>query len=273
MIIGICGLGIVGNAILHFFKDKENIKVVIYDKFKKEYNNFEDLLKTDIIFMYLTTLYSDSLKDYNTVAIHENCIKLNNNNYNGTIVLKSTVSPGTTENLTNLYKNLKIIHNPEFLSAKTNIKDFCNQTHIVIGIPEKFNKNHFDNVINLYKKYFPKSTISISTSNESEIMKLAVNNFYAVKIQFFNEIYLLANKCNSNYEIIKDMMLKNDWINPMHTNVPGHDGKLSYGGACFPKDTNALNEYLKKNNLPNSIINAAVLEQKELRDKELTDIL
>ena len=35
-------------------------------------------------------------------------------------------------------------------------------------------------------------------------------------------------------------MLKNDWINPMHTKVPGTDGKLSYGGMCFPKDTKAL---------------------------------
>ncbi len=37
-----------------------------------------------------------------------------------------------------------------------------------------------------------------------------------------------------------DLMLKNNWINPMHTKVPGNDGQLSYGGKCFPKDTKAL---------------------------------
>ena len=42
------------------------------------------------------------------------------------------------------------------------------------------------------------------------------------------------------------MMLKNEWINPMHTNVPGSDGSLGYGGACFPKDTNALYRYMEK---------------------------
>ena len=39
----------------------------------------------------------------------------------------------------------------------------------------------------------------------------------------------------------------------MHTNVPGTDGKLSYGGACFPKDTNALNNFMIKNECINTV--------------------
>ena len=31
-----------------------------------------------------------------------------------------------------------------------------------------------------------------------------------------------------------------------HINVPGHDGKLGYGGTCFPKDVNALLSFSKK---------------------------
>ena len=42
------------------------------------------------------------------------------------------------------------------------------------------------------------------------------------------------------------MMLNNKWINEMHTNVPGPDGLLGFGGACFPKDTNALYKYMEK---------------------------
>jgi UDPglucose 6-dehydrogenase len=97
-------------------------------------------------------------------------------------------------------------------------------------------------------------------------MKLFVNNFYAVKIQFFNELYLACKANGSNYSIIKDMMLKNGWINPSHTNVPGKDGKLSYGGACFPKDTNALLHYMKKHNIPCGIIDATVSERNKQRD-------
>ena len=48
-------------------------------------------------------------------------------------------------------------------------------------------------------------------------------------------------------------MLKNGWINKMHTDVPGTDGKLGYGGACFPKDTQALCHYMNQKKTPNKV--------------------
>ena len=54
-------------------------------------------------------------------------------------------------------------------------------------------------------------------------------------------------KLKTNYNNVKKLMLSNGWINPMHTQVPGQDGQLSFGGKCFPKDIKALNELLKKN--------------------------
>ena len=64
-------------------------------------------------------------------------------------------------------------------------------------------------------------------------------------------------------------MLKNGWINPMHTSVPGTDGKLSYGGMCFPKDITAFNQYLKRNSLPQQIIESTINEQKLLRNEPI----
>ena len=60
-------------------------------------------------------------------------------------------------------------------------------------------------------------------------------------------------------------MLKNGWINPMHTNVPGTDGQLSYGGYCFPKDTNALLEFMKTQNSPHEVIEATISERNKIR--------
>jgi UDPglucose 6-dehydrogenase len=97
-------------------------------------------------------------------------------------------------------------------------------------------------------------------------MKIFCNCFYAVKIQFFNELYVTCQKNGSNYNKVRDMMLKNNWINPMHTSVPGPDGKLSYGGLCFPKDTSALNNYMIKNKLPNKLLNATIEERNEMRE-------
>ena len=97
-------------------------------------------------------------------------------------------------------------------------------------------------------------------------MKSFVNCFYSVKIQFFNELYLLCEKMGCDYNNVKNLMLKNKWINPMHTDVPGPDGKLSYGGYCFPKDTNALAEHMKRENVTCKVLEATIAERNEMRD-------
>ena len=68
------------------------------------------------------------------------------------------------------------------------------------------------------------------------------------------------------------MMIKNKWINEMHTNVPGPDGQLGYGGACFPKDTNALCKYMEKNSTKNKVLSAVIEERNELRKDRTNEI-
>ena len=96
-------------------------------------------------------------------------------------------------------------------------------------------------------------------------MKIAVNNFYATKIQFFTELFLLSKETKSDYRRVKGMMLRNGWINPMHTTIPGHDGQISYGGMCFPKDTNALLSFMRSKKMPCEVIQATVSERDLMR--------
>ncbi len=98
-------------------------------------------------------------------------------------------------------------------------------------------------------------------------MKIFCNSFYAVKIQFFNELYLLCQKNNSNFNENVNLMLKNGWINKMHTQVPGPDNKLSYGGACFPKDTNALLNYMMKHQSNCKVLQATIDERNSFRQE------
>jgi len=264
MNIGIIGLGVVGGATNDYFLDK-GINVIGYDKYKK-IGNIENTLSCEIIFLCLPTPFDIKIKKYDKSSIHEVCKFYSKNKYKGLIVLKSTVEPETTENLYKKYK-INIVHNPEFLTAKTAKEDVRNQGHIVIGIPNNIDYDILvDKLKHFYNTYNPDAEISLIKSNESELMKLSVNSFYAVKIQFFNEIYLLCNNLDISYNIVKKTMLKNNWINKMHTNVPGTDGKLSYGGMCFPKDTNALNEYLSYKKLPNKIIDATIKERNKMRN-------
>ena len=44
-------------------------------------------------------------------------------------------------------------------------------------------------------------------------------------------------------------MLNNGWIFPMHTVVPGYDGKTGVGGRCLPKDFLALSDWCRSEGL------------------------
>jgi UDPglucose 6-dehydrogenase len=270
MKIGICGCGFVGNAIKSYF---ENIgkETIVYDKYKK-INSFEKLFPANIIFICLPTNLGtlENDKTYNMKEIDDSLELFNNYLYSGLLIIKSTVLPSYCQEINNKYTNLKIISNPEFLSARTATEDFSNQKHIILG----YTKQSFEliNIVyNFYKELFPQATISITTAEESSLVKLGCNSFYAMKIQFFTELYLLCKKMNLNFDNVKDLMIKNDWINPMHTFVPGHDGKISYGGACLPKDIQALSNFMEKQNTTNLVLDAVIKDNKKTREKNIEE--
>ncbi len=265
-LVGVIGLGFVGSSICKSL-DLKGCQVKGYDKDSlKSLNKFEDLLECDILFLCLPTVYNEELKQYDKSCINEISTKLEEYKYSGIVIIKSTVEPQTTEELCKRFKTLKFIHNPEFLTAATAFYDFHNQMHIVIGKSINATDRDVEYVKTFYDRYYQGTEISICTSNESECMKSFVNCFYSVKIQFFNELYLLCQKIGTDYETIKKLMLRNGWINHMHTQVPGTDGKLSYGGYCFPKDTNALLQYMKTMDSPHEVLEATISERNKMRE-------
>lgn len=261
--VGIIGLGFVGGSILKSFKLKKCL-VKGYD-LNKDSDTFSDTMESDIVFLCLPTIYNQEKKEYDKSSIMSICNDLSNNNYFGLVIIKSTVEPTTIDNLSKTFSNLKFIHNPEFLTASTAFDDFHNQNHIVLGKSENVTDENMNILIEFYKTYYPDAEISLCSSRESESMKIFANSFYSVKIQFFNEMYALCQATGSDYNTVKDLMLKNGWINPMHTNVPGTDGQLSYGGYCFPKDTNALLEFMKTQNSPHEVLEATISERNKIR--------
>jgi UDPglucose 6-dehydrogenase len=271
MKISIIGLGFVGTAMLESFTKCKIPNITVYDKYKN-IGSFNECLSSDIIFLALPTPYNEKISEYDKSAIFETLEKLEEYKYTGLIIIKSTVEPTSTESCSDNYKTLKIFHNPEFLTQRTAFDDFHNQSHIVIGYGKNCSHTDIDIIANFYLKYYPSAELSIVTSNESESMKIFANSFYAVKVQFFNELYLLCNAMNVDYDTVKNLMLKNNWINPMHTQIPGPDGKLSYGGACFPKDTNALLKYMQKYSTPHKVLESTILERNEMRNDNVNII-
>lgn len=270
MKIGLFGRGFVGDALYQDFV-KKGVEVVSYDKYK-EIGSAEEIIasKCDAIFLCLPTPYVEG-HGFDLSYLEAVCRFLSEKEYPGLVVIKSTIEPGTCKLFSKKY-SLNVCHNPEFLTARTANEDFKNQKHIVIGYDEgtdNANKG-FDICLlgNFYKKLFPNAEISLCTSEEAEVMKLFVNNFYAIKIGLMNEYALLCDNLLINYSKVTRLMVKNGWMADMHLSVPGPDGKYGWGGACFPKDTGALNELMKKVGTPNQIINSARIENEKIREKK-----
>ena len=264
MTVGIVGVGFVGGSLVKSFTLK-GIENIVYDRYKNGgIGSLEKILETYIVFLCLPTLYSEEKGEYEKTAIHEVCSYLDEKNYRGLVVLKSTIEPETTDKLSEIY-NLRITHNPEFLTARTAFEDFHNQKHIVLGKGRNCDDDDMNLLSIFYSKHYPDAKITVGSSLETESMKIFCNSYYASKVMLFNEYYLLCQKNGSNFEKIKEMMLKNGWINKMHTDVPGPDGSLGYGGACFPKDTNALCKYMEKKGTEKKVLEAVIEECSEVR--------
>ncbi len=264
MKISVIGLGFVGSAMFESFKQKGVSQLNGYDKFKN-IGSLESCLESDLVFLALPTPYQESTAEYDKSAISETLSFLESKAFNGLVILKSTVEPETTVNLSKAFPGLALMHNPEFLTERTALEDFNNQSHVVLGKGPSCEEDQLKKAIVFYSTFYPDAKISVCNSTESESMKIFANSFYSVKVQFFNEIYLLCKEMGCNYETVKSLMLQNQWINPMHTQVPGPDGLLSYGGSCFPKDTNALLKYMKKYGTPSKVLEATVIERNEMR--------
>ena len=256
--ICIVGLGVVGSAISESFNSK-GIDHYCYDKYKAV-GRINDILFSKLIIACLPTPNIEGAM-YDLNEIYSLFDFLEENYYSGEVCLKSTMVPGTTKNFDKKY-SFRIYNSPEFISEKTSFEDFNNQDHIVIGT-SYLNTSYEIIMRNNYSE-----NISIVGPSESEAMKIFCNSFYAMKVMIFNEFYDICKNKNLEFSIIKNIMLKNSWINHMHTNVPGNDGSFGFGGMCFPKDLASLCEYAERNGSINSMMKSAIKENKAIRGKK-----
>ena len=157
-------------------------------------------------------------------------------------IIKSTVLPGTTEELSKQYPNFKIIFSPEFLTERTAKLDMLTQSRIILG--GEFSLTEKAKI--LFNKRFKIKNIIQTDAKTAELTKYMNNTFFATKVSIMNEFKILSDKIGANWEDALRGFVSDGRVGDSHLNVPGHDGKLGYGGTCFPKDVNALLSFSKK---------------------------
>ena len=104
-------------------------------------------------------------------------------------------------------------------------------------------------VRNLFEQRFMNRHIIETDSTTAELIKYMNNTFFATKVSIINEFKLLSDKLNANWEDALYGFASDGRIGDSHLHVPGPDGRLGYGGTCFPKDVNALLTFANENEI------------------------
>ena len=247
MNIGIVGQGYVGTAVNEVFSKHYDVETYDLDIDKCSVDYLEDLVElSNIIFVCVptpmkkdgscdTSIVEAVVKDINDMVVSRNV--------SGRIVaIKSTIPPGTTNRLNKECKNISVIFNPEFLTEANFIDDFKNQNRIIIG-GERPSTTKLRQV---YSLVFPNAKIVKTGSKTAEMDKYMTNTFLATKVSFANEMKMICDGLDIDYDKVVEYSTYDERLGKSHWAVPGPDGKLGFGGSCFPKDINALLDLANK---------------------------
>ena len=109
----------------------------------------------------------------------------------------------------------------------------------------------------MYSLVFPNVPIIKTGSKTAEMVKYFTNTFLATKIAFANEMNLICDKLEIDYDKVVEYSIYDERLGKSHWAVPGPDGHYGFGGSCFPKDINALIKVAEKMNIPSNILSAA----------------
>ena len=264
--IGIIGQGFVGTALREGLKNTFTIET--YDRFVKEKSTCESLEelcdKTFILFLCLPTpMRKDGSCD---LSILEGVVKQVDSISTGDhiVVVKSTVPPGTTKSFNDKYKNVKVVFSPEFLTEANSIDDFKNQTRIIVGGPRPASTI----VKNMFRIAFPKIPIIKTGSNTAEMVKYFTNCVLATKVSFANEMKQICDKADIDYDKVVEYALYDERVGRTHLSSPGPDGRLGFGGSCFPKDINALIHFANEAGVAPLVLDAVWKKNLEVRPEK-----
>ena len=267
--IGIIGRGFVGSAVEFGFSAQCGCNAIIksydIDESRKKDSLDVTVNNSDFIFVSVPTPSNHTGIDLSSLVSALESIEQVNRRNDNIILIRSTIIPGTTKKLDEKFKKLNIVFNPEFLTERTAKFDFINQSRFIIGGDPKFTNM----VAQLYKWRFGSTALIIQTNFETaELIKYMNNCFFATKVSFLNEMKILSQKIGADWDTSVQGFVSDGRIGHSHIQVPGPDGKLGFGGNCFPKDVKAILEFSKKLGVNLNTIKGAWETNLDVRPKE-----
>lgn len=239
--IGIVGCGIVGNACKFGF-EKLGHNVLVHDT--KLQTSIKDLIVCDIVYVCVPTPMRDD-GSCDTSIVESVLAELSLAEYTSIVAIKSTVPPGTTEELKNKYQKhfYDVIFVPEFLRERCAISDFVeHQKLLAVGT----NNDYSYNLVVECHGHYPESIVRL-TATQAEILKYFHNTFNALRVVFANEFYEIAKSFGQDYTPIKNALLKTSSVPDIYLDV--NENMRGYSSICWNKDVPAIVSLCKQQNI------------------------
>jgi len=207
----------------------------------------ESVKESTFVILALPTNFSTKLKEFDTKIIEEVARQVITVNPSASIVIRSTINIGYTQQLSSLLKSERIIFCPEFLREGNSLNDSLYPDRIILGGSKKVAQK-FLNLIQDSLGH-SKTPAMITTSHQAESIKLFSNTYLAMRVAFFNELdsFCMDNKIHSK-EVIEGICLDSR-IGSFYNNP-----SFGFGGLCLPKDS--LQLLYRFQNSPNDLLTA-----------------
>jgi len=234
-LIGFIGQGFIGK---HMADDFENrgYEIVRYAVEEPYIANKDRIAKCDITFIAVPTPTTPDGFDFSIISSALSLIGKGN-----VAVIKSTILPGTTEQLQDDNPSIFVLHSPEFLRETSAAEDTAHPERTIVGVPVL--SDEYKALAQKVVAILPPSPFSvITTARNAECIKYIGNAFLFTKLIFMNIAYDFTEAAGADWETVQQAVGADSRIGLGHTQVI-HDSGRGAGGHCFIKDFEALLTY------------------------------
>jgi GDP-mannose 6-dehydrogenase len=191
------------------------------------------------------------------------------------VVLRSTVLPGTAENIVvptlekasgkGMGKDFGVCVNPEFMREGTAVTDFLEPAMTIIGAADP---QHAALLRELYA--WAPGRIFETSFRSAEMVKYVCNAWHALKVAFANEVGTLAKELKVDAETVIEIFAADTKLNISPSYLkPG----FAFGGSCLPKDVRALNYRAKELDLRLPLFESIMPSNDEHRRRAIEMVL
>lgn len=258
--IGCIGQGWIGRNYADAFEERE-YSVVRYALEPEYENNKDRIAECDIVVIAVPTPTTPEGFDDSIVRAVLPLVGVGK-----VAVIKSTITPGSTKRLQEMFPDILVLFSPEFLSEATAAHDVRNPFISLVGVPAE-SVEYTEAAQKVLEVLPPAPVMRICGSTEAELFKYAHNVSGYVQIVFFNALYDLSQKLGADWQVVQeaaeaDPFISNRYAKPLHKSGRGA------GGHCFIKDFAAL-RMLYQQILPEDHKAIAVLNALEEKNIEL----